>query len=96
MDAGLTGDYIGLVAQLLPTDSGAWYLTIDGTIGAFSVPLMPVTLVIRLWRNDDTGTLRGTIGMLGSAQTASIQSSGYLTELVCTWLFGDIGSTPNT
>ena len=93
MESDSSSDYITLVVQLQMTADGTWYLSVEGTDTVDVIPLVPVILVVRLWRASDTGLLRGTIRLHGSDHWAPIQSNVQLEELVQAWLLsgGDKG-----
>lgn len=80
------GEYLTLVARLAATTDGSWRISVDGSRTA-GVPLAPATLVMRLWRNPQTGLLRGSVQLLGSDEWAPIQSNAGLERLVRSWLF---------
>ncbi len=92
MDADRADDYIALVVRLQAAADGTWYLSVDGTSGTTAIPLVPVTLVLRLWRGGSSGLLRGRIGLHGSDRWAPFQSNAQLEELVREWLLP--GSAP--
>jgi len=87
------GTYITLVARLQAGPDGTWRFHVDGTPGLMSAPLVPATFIIRLWRAQDGGVLRGTIRLDGNDGWAPFQSNAQLTKLIHTWLFG--GSSAN-
>jgi hypothetical protein len=60
---------------------GRWYIHIEGANTAQAIPLVPVILVVRLWRPSETGPLRGSIRLHGSDHWAPIQ------KLARAWLF---------
>jgi hypothetical protein len=88
MESESTGDYIAIVVQLQVAANGKWYVNIDGTHSAKGMPLMPMTLVVRLRRFHDTEVLRGIIRLHGHDRWAPIQSNIQLEELVRSWLSG--------
>ena len=95
MEAVTSGEYISLVVRLQATAEGAWYLHVDGAEGQRDVPLVPVTLVVRLQRASPTGPLRGSIRIHGSDHWAPIQSNGQLEDLIRAWLLSsESGSEP--
>jgi len=86
MESEPTGAYIALVVQLRAATDGTWYMTIEGTHSAKAIPLVPLTLVVRLWRITDTEVLRGSIRLHGSDHWAPIQSNTQLEQLARAWL----------
>jgi hypothetical protein len=80
--------YIGLVLRLQPDATGVWQIVIDGTHPLPPIALVPLTLIVRLWRSE-TGVLRGSVGLHDSPVLAPIQSNTQLQELARAWLFGD-------
>src|SRR5262249_47434066 len=88
MESEPTGDYIAIVVQLRAATDGTWYVNIEGSHSAKAIPLVPLTLVVRLWRVNHTEVLRGSIRLLGSDHWAPIQSNTQLEELVRAWLSG--------
>jgi len=86
MESESTGAYIALVVQLRAATDGTWYVTIEGTHSAKAIPLVPLTLVVRLWRITDTEVLRGSIRLHGSDHWAPIQSNTQLEQLARAWL----------
>lgn len=91
MESEPAGSYVALVVRLQPAADGRWYVYVDGTDRVDAIPLVPLTLVVRLWRSSDTGVLRGNIQRQGSDQWAPIQSNTHLEELVRAWLFSSSG-----
>jgi hypothetical protein len=92
VDADPAGNYIALVVRLQLADDGLWYLYVDGTVGPQAVPLSPATLIIRLWRNGDTGVLRGSVRFQDSDLVAPIQTGAQIESLIRAWL--SPGGTP--
>jgi hypothetical protein len=88
MESEPTGDYIAIVLQLRAATDGTWYVNIEGTHSAKAIPLVPLTLVVRLWRVSGKDVLRGSIRIQGSDHWAPIQSNIQLEELVRAWLLG--------
>lgn len=86
MEAESSGEYIGLVVQLEADADGHWHISVDGTATIPALPLLPLALVVRLWRTTDTGTLRGHIQLAASDQSAPIQSNAQLEQLIRAWL----------
>lgn len=91
-----TGEYIGLVVRLQADADGAWVLAVDGTHGPLSLPLVPATLIVRLWRAEETGLLRGSVSLAGSDQWAPLHTNTTLIELVQAWLFNSGHTTKAT
>jgi hypothetical protein len=83
------GSYIALVVSLQAAADGAWSIVVDGTPGMLSIPLVPVKLILRMWRAHDSGALRGTVRLHGTDRWAPIQSNVQIEQLVQAWLFGD-------
>lgn len=88
METEPTGEYMAIVVRLRPGTDGTWYLDVEGTHSAKDIPVVPMTLVIRLWRPTGTNLLRGTIRLRDGDGWAPIQSNSRLEELVRDWLFG--------
>jgi hypothetical protein len=65
-----------------------WQIVIDGMHPLPPIALVPLTLIVRLWRSE-AGVLRGTVGLHGSPVWAPIQSNSQLQELARVWLFGN-------
>jgi hypothetical protein len=86
MDSEPAGNYITTVVRVQMAADGKWYVYVEGTNTTQAIPLVPVTLVVRLWRASETGLLRGSIRLHGSDHWAPIQSNGQLEELVRAWL----------
>lgn len=86
MDTEPAGEYIALVVRVQPNVDGTWYVYADGVNTAEAFPLVPITLVLRLWRSRATGVLRGGIQLHGSDSWVPIQSNTQIEELVRTWL----------
>jgi len=86
MEPTPTGDSIALVVRLREEADGRWLLHIDGTSTSEEIPLLPATLVVRLWRSINTTVLRGTIQLHGSDHIATIQGNMQLIELIRAWL----------
>jgi hypothetical protein len=82
-------EYIGLVVRLQTAHDGTWYISVDGTQEARMIPLVPLTVVLRLRRVRQTGVLRGTIELQGTTLSAPIQTNRQLEELVRVWLYGE-------
>lgn len=93
MDPEPTGNYVSLVVQLEPAADGKWYVRVDSAGTTQAIPLAPATLIIRLWRTNETGMLRGTIRLHSSNQWAPIQSNGQLEELIRAWLLSGESTT---
>jgi hypothetical protein len=93
VDADRADDYIALVVRLQSAADGTWHISVDGTTATTAIPLVPVTLIVRLWRSESGGLLRGRIGLEGSDRWAPFQSNMQLEELVREWLLP--GSAPN-
>ena len=91
VDVDPEGEYIGLVVRLQPRADGRWQVVVDGTHPMPPAPLLPMTLVVRLWQSK-SGILRGRIGLHGSPLWAPIQSSRQLTDLARACLLDDGGS----
>lgn len=87
MESESAGSYVALVVRLEEAADGRWYVHVDGTDRMEPIPLMPLTLVVRLWRAHDTGALRGTIRREGGDQWAPVQTNSQLEDLVRAWLF---------
>src|SRR5262245_45511010 len=88
MEPSSTGEYIALVVQLQAAADGTWRLLVDGADGMQIFPLLPLTLVIRLWRSSDRRLLRGVLRLGGNDRWAPFQSNAQLEELVRAWLLG--------
>ncbi len=86
MESEPTGNYIAVVVRLQMAADGRWYIYVDGTSTTQAIPLVPVTLVVRLWGASETGPLRGSIRLHGSDHWAPIQSNDQLEKLVRAWL----------
>ena len=86
-DAKPAGEYVSLVVRLQADAGGRWFVHVDGATQPLVVPLVPLTLVVRLWRTSETEILRGTI-RLQNDRWAPIQSNSQLEELIHAWLFG--------
>lgn len=84
-----TGEYIGLVVRLESAADGTWTIVVDGTHSPLTLPLVPATLIVRLWRSEETSLLRGSIGLEGSGQWVPLHSNTTLIELLQTWLLND-------
>jgi hypothetical protein len=80
------GNYITVVVRLQMAADGKWYVYVEGTSTPQAIPLVPVTLVVRLWRASETGPLRGSIRLHGSDHWAPIQSNHQLEQLARAWL----------
>jgi len=93
MDLQPTGHYLVRVVRLRRATNGAWYLTVAGPDGSWSVPLAPLTLVVRLWQTD-SGLLRGTIHMPGTDLVVPIHSNANLEALVRVYLATAAGPGP--
>ena len=78
--------------RLEPAADGTWTITVDGTQRTLRLPLVPATLIVRLWHNQQTGVLRGSLALEGSPQQAPLHTNGALIELLQAWLF-DTGHT---
>jgi len=89
MESEPTGHYIAIIVQLRAATDGKWYVDIEGTHSARAIPLIPLTLVVRLWRISDTEVLRGSIRLYGSDHWAPIQRNVRLEQLVRAWLSSD-------
>jgi len=87
MESEPAGSYVALVVRLQTAADGRWYVYVDGTDRVDAIPLVPLTLVVRLWRSNDSDVLRGSIQRQGGDQWAPIQSNTQLEELVRAWLF---------
>ncbi len=87
MDTDLIGKYIALVVRLQADAGGKWFIHVDGTAQPFVMPLLPLTLAVRLWRIRETGVLRGIIRLHGDDRSAPIHCNAQLEELVRAWLF---------
>ena len=85
--------YTALVVRVQPATDGQWYIYVDGTKRVDPILLLPLTLVVRLWRAADTGLLRGRIQLHGSDQWVPIQSNTQLEDLLRAWLFGGTSGT---
>ena len=87
-DAGQeTGDeYVACVLRLAPDRDGTWFVHLDGTDASWTVPLAPLTLIVRLWRIRSRGLLRGRIQSPGDEHWIPIQSNTDLEEFVRLWL----------
>jgi hypothetical protein len=83
-----TGSYLAVVVRLQKTVGGQWFIYVDDTNSTQAIPLVPVTMIVRLWRSSATGPLRGSVRLHGSDHWAPIQSNGQLEELVRAWLLG--------
>lgn len=82
-----TGDeYVALVLRMAPDRDGAWFVHLDGTDTSWTVPLAPLTLIVRLWRIRSRGLLRGRIQSPGDERWIPIQSNTDLEEFVRLWL----------
>ena len=86
METDSSGNDIGLVVRLRLAADGLWYLSIDGTTGAQTIPLTPVTLIIRLRRSGASGVLRGSLRLHGGDVVAPIQLGSQIEALLYTWL----------
>ena len=86
MESKQAGDYIAIVVQLRAAAGGNWYVDITGTHHPKALLLMPLTLIMRLWRTGDTQVLRGTIRLQGSDNWAPIQTNAQMEELLRAWL----------
>lgn len=75
-------EYIAFVLYLRRTSDGVWNLTVDQKDGKQAYALVPITLVVRLWRARVGGILRGAIRLHDSDRWAPIQSNGQLEELI--------------
>jgi hypothetical protein len=90
------GDYTTLVVRLHMGADGTWYVSVDGTDPQETLPLKPVTLIIRLWQQTGTGIVRGSIRLHDSDQSVPIQTNARLEELVRAWLLpGGAASGPS-
>jgi hypothetical protein len=92
MDTDSSGEYISLVVRLMSAAHGQCQLQIDGAQGRQIIPLVPCTLVIRLWRSTDQHLLRGALQLEGNDWWAPFQSNAQLEALVSAWLRG--GAAP--
>lgn len=81
-----TGEYLHLVVSVQPSGDDC-ALIVDRGAGPERIALTPATLVIRLWRNAASMTLRGSIGLHGSDIVVPIQIGAGLELLLRAWLF---------
>jgi hypothetical protein len=95
MQAPPIGESSALLVRLYVAADGVWRIHVEGSETTEDIPLAPVTLIIRLWRTNDTRVLRGTIQLHGSSHCATIQGNAQLVKLVRAWLLDD-GSTGQT
>jgi hypothetical protein len=86
METDSEGNYITVVVQLQLAADGTWHVSVTGTDSLEVIPLVPVMLVVRLWRAAGTDLLRGTVRLHGSDHWAPIQSNHQLETLVRAWL----------
>jgi hypothetical protein len=86
VNAESPGEYIALVVRLEADSNGIWHISVDGTTVIQALPLMPLALVIRLWRSGTTEILRGNVRLLESDQWVPIQTNTLLEQLIQTWL----------
>jgi hypothetical protein len=93
VETNSSGQYVSLVVRLQAASDGTWYLDVDGSNTAHTIPLLPMTLVVRLWRAGQSGPLRGTIRLHGTDHWAPIQSNGQLEQLVRAWLLSGESAT---
>jgi hypothetical protein len=84
----VVGDYQTLIVRLGTADGGTWHLVVDGSWPMPPIPLAPATLVMRLWRNHESGVLRGSLQLHGSEERALFHCNAALERLVQRWLFG--------
>lgn len=89
MEGGSDGEYIVLVVRVQEDAKGVWHLHVDGANGTMDIPLMPLDLVVRLWRSHQSGILRGTIRLQNGPLSAPFQSNAQLEQLIHTWLSGN-------
>ena len=89
------GNYINIVVTLQAANDGKWYIHVDGTNTAQAIPLVPLTLIVRLWRASETGLLRGTIRLHGSDYSVPVQSNAQLEKLVRVWLLSGDNTSGN-
>lgn len=80
------GEYITLVIRLQATSGDGWSVQVESDETAITLPLLPTTFVVRLWRSADTGVLRGTIQLHGTDYSAPIQSNDRIEALLRAWL----------
>lgn len=89
MDPEPAGEYITLVVQLRDSGNGSWQVQVEGAGSPRALPLLPATLVLRIWRAADSDLLRGTVRHHESDRSASFQSNSSLANLVTAWLLPD-------
>lgn len=89
MDLPDTHDSIAVAIRLQPDPYGSWSFHVEGTSYFDAIPLAPATLIVRLWRSDDSKILRGTVQLHGSTHTAMLQSNTQLIEIISAWLLGN-------
>lgn len=94
MEGDLSGEYCVYVVRIEPTVNGTWQVHVDGTLQQFTVPLQPLTLVVRVWRTHDTGVLRGTLRLRSTELVAPFQSNSALEQIIRSWLLGEEPSVP--
>jgi hypothetical protein len=75
-----------LVVRLDVDANGKWCVAIDGTHMLQAIPLVPVTLIVHVWRASDAKILRGSIELHGSRHIVVMQSNAELLDLIHAWL----------
>lgn len=86
MQSTPVGDTLLLVVRLHADAEGRWHIDVDGTHTYTSVPLVPATLILHVWRTGDQHLLRGNVELYGSEHSAALQSSDKLVDLLRAWL----------
>jgi hypothetical protein len=75
-----------VIVRLQPREDGKWYIHLEGLDPAPSIPLVPATLIVQLWRDSNAKVLRGTVRLHGTGHSATIQSNTQLIDLLRGWL----------
>ncbi len=83
------GDYLTLVLRLGNAGNDGCCLWVDDGQTSHVIPLGRTPVVLRLWRARHTGTLRGTVRLVGTEEGAPIHSNAKLEQLVRAWLDGN-------
>ena len=85
MDTEAGGSYLACVVRLERAADGRWQIRFDGTPSAGCIPLAPLTLVVRAYRD---GALRGTLSLPDGSLVVPFQASSQLDDLLRAWLLG--------
>jgi len=82
--ADLSSENIGVVVRLAPAANGVWTVAVDGTAAPLTLPLVPLTLIVRA--RQERGTLRGTLQLDRNDVMAPFQTNVQIIVLLQAWL----------